>query len=294
MKILLTGSDGQLGYELQRTLPDSHTLIAVDKEQLDICNDGQLEVFFDQQIPDLVINAAAYTAVDKAEEEKDLAWLVNQQGAENLAKACQQRSIRMVQISTDFVFSGEQYRPYMPDDKAESKSVYGLSKHAGDEAVLNVLQDQALVVRTSWLYSAHGGNFVKTMLKLMQERDSLGIIVDQVGTPTWAKTLADCIWLLIDKKASGIYHCADNGVASWYDFAIAIQEEAQQLGLLEKQAQISAIRTEQYPTPAARPAYSVMDKSKTEKLLELSLPHWRVSLRKMLKEHLKNATENTT
>ncbi len=284
MKILLTGSGGQLGYELQRSLPDRHQIIAVDKGQLNICNNEHLLAFFEKNSPELVINAAAYTAVDKAEEEKDLAWMVNQQGAENIALACKQHAIKMVQISTDFVFSGEHYRPYMPSDKAESASVYGLSKNAGDEAVLTVLQDQALVVRTSWLYSSHGGNFVKTMLKLMQERDSLGIIVDQTGTPTWAATLADCIWLLIDVEASGIYHCADNGVASWYDFAVAIQEEALQLGLLDEETLITPIRTEHYPTPAARPAYSVMDKSKTEKKLDLTLPHWRASLRMMLQE----------
>ena len=290
MKILLTGSNGQLGFELQRSLPcsqhNSHELIAVDKDELDICNSEQVHTFFEQEQPELVINTAAYTAVDKAEEEKDMAWLVNQQGAENLALACKQQAIKMLQVSTDFVFSGEQFRPYMPEDKAESASVYGLSKHAGDQTVLKLLQDQALVVRTSWLYSSHGNNFVKTMLKLMQERDALGIIVDQIGTPTWASTLADCIWRLIDTSASGIYHCADNGVASWYDFAVAIMEEALQLGLLEEEILIIPIRTEQYPTPAARPAYSVMDKAKTEKKLDLTLPHWRVSLRMMLQEFI--------
>ena len=284
MKILLTGSDGQLGYELKRSLPDKHELIAADKDGLDISNSKQVLAFFEREKPELIINAAAYTAVDKAEEEKDMAWLVNQQGAENLSLACKQYAIKMVQVSTDFVFSGEQFRPYMPDDKAESGSVYGLSKHAGDEAVLKALGNQVLVVRTSWLYSSHGGNFVKTMLKLMQERDSLGIIVDQTGTPTWAATLADCIWRLMDTNASGVFHCADNGVASWYDFAVAIQEEALELGLLDEETLITPIRTEQYPTPAARPAYSVMDKAKTEKQLDLTLPHWRVSLRMMLQE----------
>lgn len=284
MKILLTGSDGQLGYELKRSLPDKHELIAVDKDGLDIGNSEQVLVFFEREKPELIINAAAYTAVDKAEEEKEIAWLVNQQGAENLALACKQYAIKMVQVSTDFVFSGEQFRPYKPNDKAESGSVYGLSKHAGDEAVLKRLGNQVLVVRTSWLYSSHGGNFVKTMLKLMQERDSLGIIVDQTGTPTWAATLADCIWRLMDTDASGVFHCADNGVASWYDFAVAIQEEALELGLLDEETLLTPIRTEQYPTPAARPAYSVMDKAKTEKLLDLTLPHWRVSLRMMLQE----------
>ncbi len=284
MKILLTGCDGQLGYELQRSLPAHHKLIPVDKEHLNITDNDQVMAFIEKEKPDLVINTAAYTAVDKAEEEHELAYLVNEKGAENIALACKQHTIRMVQISTDFVFSGKNHRPYLPDDKAESASVYGLSKHAGDLAVLNILGDKALVVRTSWLYSSQGGNFVKTMLSLMQKLDSLGIIADQIGTPTWAATLADGIWRLIDANANGIYHCADNGVASWYDFAIAIQEEALECGLLDKTAQIKAITTEDYPTPAARPAYSVMDKTKTEKELDIVLPHWRVSLRSMLKE----------
>ncbi|MEE9303712.1 MAG: dTDP-4-dehydrorhamnose reductase [Thiotrichaceae bacterium] len=284
MNILLTGCDGQLGYELQRSLPSHHKLIAVDKEHLDITHSKQVKTFFEKEKPDLVINAAAYTAVDKAEKEQELAYLINETGAENLALACQQHAIRMVQISTDFVFSGNNHRPYLVDDPAESASVYGLSKHAGDVAVLKLLDDDALIVRTSWLYSAHGGNFVKTMLNLMQKLDSLGIIADQIGTPTWAATLADGIWQLIDAKAAGIYHYADNGVASWYDFAVAIQEEALECGLLDKTAQIKAITTEDYPTPAARPAYSVMDKTKAEKKLGIVLPHWRVSLRNMLKE----------
>ncbi|MEE9352417.1 MAG: dTDP-4-dehydrorhamnose reductase [Thiotrichaceae bacterium] len=286
MRILLTGSDGQLGYELKRSLPDHHILIAVDREDLDITSRAQVLEFFEEECPHLVINAAAYTAVDKAEEEPELAWEVNEKGAENLALACKHDDIRMVQISTDFVFSGKNHRPYSHEDEAKSASVYGLSKHAGDIAVLKTLGDKGLVVRTSWLYSAHGNNFVKTMLSLMGKLDSLGIISDQIGTPTWAATLAGSIWKLIDVEAEGVYHCADNGVASWYDFAVAIQEEALAFGLLDntKIAQIKAITTEDYPTPAARPAYSVMDKTRTEKELNITLPHWRVSLRKMLKE----------
>ena len=284
MRILLTGSDGQLGYELKRSLPSHHILIAVDRDDLDITNRSQVLAFFEEECPQLVINAAAYTAVDKAEEEKELAWDVNHKGAENLALACQHDEIPMVQISTDFVFSGKNHRPYSHEDDAESASVYGLSKHAGDKAVLNILGEKALVVRTSWLYSAHGNNFVKTMLKLMNELDQLGIIADQIGTPTWAATLAEGIWRLIEAKAEGIYHCADNGVASWYDFAVAIQEEALALGLLDKTIPVKAITTEDYPTPAARPAYSVMDKTRTEQELGITLPHWRVSLRNMLKE----------
>lgn len=288
MKILLTGSDGQLGYELKRSLPDTHELIAVDRDELDITDQSAVLAFCETEQPQLIINAAAYTAVDKAEEDCDAAYAVNEAGARNLAKAARAVNARMVQVSTDFVFSGQQSRPYLPGDEAAPLGVYGASKHAGDEVVLSVLGDQACVVRTSWLYSAHGNNFVKTMLRLMRERDELGIVADQIGTPTWAATLAHCIWDLADKladnNASGIYHCADNGVASWYDFAAAIQEEALNLGLLEKGARLKAIRTVDYPTPAKRPAFSVMDKTKTEQLLQLTLPHWRVSLRNMLKE----------
>jgi len=287
MKILITGSNGQLGFELQRSLPShTHTLMTVEREQLDITNNTQVLAFFTEHAPDIIINAAAYTAVDKAEEEKSLAWSVNQQGAKNLALAAKKHSAKMIQISTDFVFSGEQSHPYTPEDKAKPLSVYGASKNAGDQAVLDILTNNALVIRTSWLYSTHGNNFVKTMLRLMRERDTLRIVADQIGTPTWAATLADCVWKLIDTEAAGIYHCANNGVASWYDFAIAIQEESLQNEWLDKEKPllITAIRTQDYPTPATRPAYSVMDKTKIEKELNISLPHWRVSLRKMLKE----------
>lgn len=282
--MLVTGSDGQLGYELKRSLPASYQLTAIDRDHLDITNLDQVQSFLASESADIVINAAAYTAVDKAEEEPDVAYAVNHKGAENLARGCQKSGSRLLQVSTDFVFSGKQSLPYLPEDRAEPLSVYGQSKLAGEQAVLQILGEQALIVRTSWLYSVHNQNFVKTMIKFMQARDSLSIIYDQVGTPTWAATLADCIWLLLDKQAKGIYHCADNGIASWYDFAVAIQEEASQLGLLDSTTRIVPIRTEQYPTPAARPAYSVMDKSKTEQLLQLSLPHWRHSLRQMLNE----------
>ena len=190
----------------------------------------------------------------------------------------------MAQISTDFIFSDAQASPYKTSDEAKPVSVYGESKKAGEDVVLSTLNEDALVIRTSWLYSAHGNNFVKTMLKLMQQRDELSIISDQIGTPTWAATLADCIWKLIHKEAHGIYHCADNGVASWYDFAVAIQEEGLSKGLLDKLIPIKAIATSDYPTPAMRPVYSLMDKMETEKSLNETLPHWRVSLRNMLDE----------
>ena len=284
MKILLTGSDGQLGHELQCSLPEKYSLIAVDREQLDITNSQQVMDFFAQNTPDWVINAAAYTAVDKAEVEHELAWSVNHKGAENLALAAKEHKAHLLQVSTDFVFSDKQASPYLTDDNTGPTSVYGASKDAGDKSVLSILNNQALIVRTSWLYSSHGNNFVKTMLQLMQERDTLGLVADQIGTPTWAATLANCIWKLIEARASGLYHCADNGVASWYDFAVAIQEESLQCGLLTNQALLKPIRTEDYPTPAIRPVYSIMDKTKIEKKLQIVLPHWRTSLRNMLNE----------
>ena len=284
MKILLTGCDGQLGYELQRSLPSKHELLAIDQQQLDITDSTAVDSYINTHHPDIIINAAAYTAVDKAESEEKVAWTVNSTGANNLATTAKAINARMIQISTDFVFSGKHHQPYTPDDLAEPISVYGASKYAGDQAVLSILGLQACVLRTSWLYSAHGNNFVKTMLALMQERDELTIIADQIGTPTWAATLADTVWLAIDAELQGTYHCADNGIASWYDFAVAIQEDALALGLLSKTAAIKPIRTSDYPTAAARPSYSVMDKTKTEADLTISLPYWRHTLRKMLKE----------
>ncbi len=203
MKILLTGSDGQLGYELQRSLPEHLSLIATDREQLDITNSQKVMDFFAQHRPNWVINAAAYTAVDKAEEEHELAWAVNQKGAENLAVAAKKYDAYLLQVSTDFVFSDKQASPYLVEDNTAPVSIYGASKDAGDKRVLDILNNQALIVRTAWLYSAQGNNFVKTMLHLMQERENLSIVADQVGTPTWAATLADCIWKLIAIRATG-------------------------------------------------------------------------------------------
>jgi dTDP-4-dehydrorhamnose reductase len=296
--ILITGASGQLGYELQETVPNNYTLFACDADVLDITNLSQARKIIEQQKPAIIINAAAYTAVDKAEEEVDLAWQVNHIGAENLAKISHENKIQLVQISTDFIFDGKQSQPYLADDyQSQPESVYGQSKLAGEKSVLRYAPDNHLIIRTAWLYSAHGNNFVKSMLNFMQSRESLGIVADQIGTPTWAKTLANTTWQLIkqllitDKsrtknntKNNMIYHCSDNGIASWYDFAIAIQSLALQQGLLNKKIPIKAIRTQDYPTAASRPQYSVMDKTQTELTLDKQLPHWQTSLAKMLME----------
>ncbi len=281
-KILITGASGQLGYELQCSIPSDYRVFACDAEVLDITHTQKIQKIIDAQQPDIIINAAAYTAVDKAEMEADLAWKVNHMGAKNLAKVATQHSIQLVQISTDFVFDGRQSSPYLAEPYlSKPLSVYGQSKLAGEQAVLEYAPN-SLLIRTAWLYSSHGNNFVKSMLNFMQTRESLGIISDQIGTPTWANTLAVTIWQLLEKGSTGIYHCSDNGVASWYDFAIAIQTLALQHGLLKQNIPIKAIQTRDYPTPAVRPAYSLMDKTKTESSLGITLPHWQTSLSKML------------
>jgi dTDP-4-dehydrorhamnose reductase len=285
MRILITGSKGQLGYELLRTRPEGYEIIAVDIEELDITDWAHVSAFLGEKQPDLIINSAAYTAVDRAEKEPDLAYSVNADGAGNLARGAGRYGARMVQISTDFVFNGKQGAPWKPSDVPDPLSVYGSSKLAGEERVRESLEENLLILRTSWLYSAHGSNFVKTMLHLLRDRDWLNIVGDQVGSPTWAKTLAEAIWFIAGKKElSGIHHWSDAGVASWYDFAVAIQEEGLQAGLLEREIPIRPISSVDYPTLAHRPAYSVLDKSSFWSLVDLEPLHWRIALRLMLKE----------
>ena len=287
--VIVTGASGQLGYELQQSVPAHVNLVPLNSAELDITQSRQINLALEQYQPDCIINAAAYTAVDKAEDDDEQAWLVNNTApaliAQAVAKKAEQgQHIKMIQISTDFVFDGQQATPYTTDTTTDNPlGVYGASKLAGEQAVARYLPD-ALIIRTSWLYSAHGNNFVKSMLRLMNEKEQLGIVYDQVGSPTWANTLAQTAWGLLEQNASGIYHCSDNGVASWYDFAAAIQEEANTVGLLAKNIPLRPIRSSEYPTPAQRPAYSVMDKSATEATLNTVLPHWRHSLRQMLNQ----------
>lgn len=295
--VLITGADGQLGYELQKTAPAPIRIIATGRDSLDITRSRQISLTIEQYQPDCIINAAAYTAVDKAEDDQQQAYLINNTAAALIAQAIVSRmedgkpTIKLIQVSTDFVFDGQQSTPYTTDAATDNPlGVYGASKLAGEQAVARYLPD-ALIVRTSWLYSTHGNNFVKSMLRLMQEKEQLGIVYDQVGSPTWADTLARTIWALFEQNSRGIYHCSDNGVASWYDFAAAIQEQALESGLLSQKIPLRPIRSSEYPTPAKRPAYSVMDKAATEQVLGTTLPHWRTSLNSMLKE-LKQQTDN--
>jgi len=284
LKVLLLGSNGQLGWELTRTCPNNITLTTCDYPEVDFGSTDSISQCINSTEPDCIINAAAYTPVDKAEQEKELAYRINHLAVLEIAELCRENTISMVHISTDFVFNGENFKPYQPSDTPDPQSVYGKSKLKGEQAVRKILGDKALIIRTAWLYSVHGNNFVKTMLKLMKEKSSLNVIDEQIGTPTWAHGLARAIWTALEKNLTGTFHWTDAGVASWYDFAMAIQEEGLKAGLLNKSIPISPIPTLKYPTPAKRPMYSVLDKTSFWQALSLNPVHWRVQLRSMLKE----------
>jgi len=281
MKVLITGSGGQVGRALLRSVPNAVSAHGLSRSDLDLTDSNAITKAFEQYRPDLVINAAAYTAVDRAEQEEEQAFQVNALAVEALAKACAKHSARLLHISTDFVFDGASSTPYKPGSNPAPQSVYGRSKLAGEQAVL--ASPNNLLVRTAWVYSGDGHNFVQTMLKLMGEKDDLRVVSDQIGTPTHASSLARGLWALVQAEAKGILHYTDTGVASWYDFAIAIQEEACALGLLKRQIPILPITTIDYPTPARRPPYSVLDKSETWRMIGEPAQHWRVELREMLR-----------
>ena len=283
--VMITGAAGQLGFELRRTAPDGTLVLPVDIAELDLTDAAAVEAFVATHRPSLVVNAAAYTAVDRAESDPAAATAVNVTAAQSLARSAARHGARMIHVSTDFVFGGATPQPWRPTDATAPLSVYGRTKRDGERAVLDALGDRALVLRTAWLYSAHGGNFVKTMLRLMAERESVGVIADQVGTPTWANGLAHAIWAAAARpQVSGVLHWTDAGVASWYDFAVAIMEEGVARGLLARLVPVMPIPTTGYPTPAQRPSYSVLDTTATTVALALRPVHWRANLRLMLDE----------
>ena len=285
MKVLVTAKNGQLGWELAQTLPNNIEAIFLDSKELNICDSEAVFKKIASFNPGVVINAAAYTAVDKAEADSEAAYQVNEQGAKNLALACKENGAKLIHISTDFVFDATKNTPYSPTDSTSPLGVYGASKLAGENAVLEVLGEDVSIIRTAWVYSTHGNNFVKTMLRLMAEKEQLGVVTDQVGTPTSANNLAKAIWLLAEQSSPGkMYHWTDLGTASWYDFAVAIQELGINAGLLDKKIPISPIKASQYPTPAKRPAYSVLDTSLLREDLKLSGSHWREALKNMINE----------
>ncbi len=282
MKVLIVGSKGQLGRTLCFTAPNEVTFLPLDLPEFDITDARVVDQVVGNAQPDVIINASAYTAVDRAEEETDLAYRVNAVGPKHLALAARKNDARMIHISTDYVFDGTASTPYRPDSPCSPLGVYGKSKLQGEINVQDHHNDW-VIIRTSWLYSEHGNNFVLTMLRLMNEMDKLTVVADQIGAPTWAVTLAESIWSVVDKpKLKGIFHWSDAGVASWYDFALAIQEEALALGLLNRAVSIIPTSTVDYPTPAKRPAYSLL--YVTNNLHEFGTVrlHWRVALRHML------------
>lgn len=285
MRILVTGAGGQVGRELVATAPTTAVVVALERSALDITQSAAVMERVQSLQVDVVINTAAYTAVDAAEGDPVSAYAANAEGAANLASAAAACNIRLIHLSTDFVFDGKQSRPYRPEDAPAPLNVYGTSKLEGERRVLALCGNRGLIIRTAWVYSAHGRNFVKTVLRLLQEREDLGVIFDQVGTPTWARTLARCVWAAVVKPAlTGVYHWTDAGVASWYDFAVAIQEEATTLGLLTRQAMVRPILAEEYPLPARRPAYSVLDITRSLRDFAPVPLHWRQALRAMLVE----------
>lgn len=282
MKVLLTGANGQLGRALKASAPADVELVALTRDRLDLADSAAIAAVVAHHAPALVINAAAYTKVDKAESERDAAMAINAVAPGLLATAAQRAGARFIHVSTDFVFAGDSATAYQPDSPAAPLGVYGESKWQGEQAV-RAAHATALIVRTAWVYDAAGANFVRTMLRLMRERDEVRVVADQIGTPTHAAALARALWTLDAKRATNTLHWTDAGVASWYDFADAIHEEALALGLLNRRIPVVPIATSDYPTPARRPAMSVLDKRATWAITGVAR-HWRQELRAALQQ----------
>lgn len=272
-KILVFGGKGQLGQCL-RSVSKNDDLIFLSSAEANICNKEQIESLFNKYKPKVIINCAAYTAVDKAEDEAAVATALNTTGPEILAELCRQFDVLIIHISTDFVFEGTTTGLLNEDEVTKPTGIYGKTKLDGERAIQEVW-NKHIIIRTSWLYSEYANNFVKTMLRLAQDRDELNIVVDQVGTPTYAMDLASAILAIINNTDHkyGLYHYSNEGVASWYDFAHAIFE------LSNKKLHLKPIKTIDFPTKAKRPAYSVLDKTKIKQQFQLSIPHWRESLK---------------
>ena len=275
MNILITGCNGQLGNEMQllEAQHPEHTFFNTDVEELDITDREAIGAFVDFNQIDGIVNCAAYTAVDKAEENQELCDLLNHVAPGYLAEAVERRGGWMIQVSTDYVFDGTNHRPYVESDPVCPNSTYGRTKLAGEEAVQNAC-NRTMIIRTAWLYSTFGNNFVKTMIRLGKEKSELGVIFDQIGTPTYARDLAVAIFAAINKGiVPGIYHFSNEGVISWYDFTKAIHRLA---GITT--CHVRPLHTAEYPTPANRPHYSVLDKTKIKQTYGIEVPYWEESL----------------
>ncbi len=285
MKTVIFGSGGQLGTALTHTCPGDADLVGLTSRECDITDKDAVASVVQKERPGWIINAAAYTDVDKAEKERSRAFKINCDGVRHLGEACRRSGARLVHISTDYVFSGKTHVPYRPADKPAPRSVYGESKLAGETAALDILGTDALIIRTAWLYASAGRNFVVTMLKLMKEKKSLTVVDDQVGTPTWSGALAEAVWAAVGNDLKGVFHFTDAGAATWYDFAVAIQEEALAAGILSTEIPITPVSSAEYKTAAERPAYTLLDKRDLLRLTGARPVHWRRHLRKMIREY---------
>jgi dTDP-4-dehydrorhamnose reductase len=283
--VLVTGSNGQLGSEIKELVNEGGTLSGqestfffTDRETLDITNFHAMEEFIDTNEIDIIINCAAYTAVDKAESDEYNADAINHVAVKDMAKLSKEKGLKLIHISTDYVFNGKNYMPYKEDDATAPNGVYGQTKLDGENAILEIAPKGAIIIRTSWVYSSYGANFVKTMLRLGKERQELGVIFDQVGTPTYARDLAQAILDILShpeldsRAAVQIYHYSNEGVLSWYDFAKEIMRMA------KLTCQVNPIETKEYPTPAVRPHYSLLNKAKIKKEFNITIPYWKDSL----------------
>lgn len=285
LRALITGAGGQVGLALREQRPDGWEVIACGRDELDVTNAENVRTVIRRARPAIVLHTAAYTAVDAAESDPDRAHAVNTLGTAHVAEAAREVGARLLHVSTDFVFSGARGRPWGPDDEPGPLCVYGRTKLAAEREASRVLGARAVTIRTAWVYSRHRQNFALTMLRLMREEQAIGVVSDQIGTPTWARPLADALWRAAARPdLGGILHWTDAGVASWYDFAVAIQEEALAQGLLARSVPVRPLRTEEFSRPARRPPYSVLDKSAAWAALGGVPMHWRESLRRMLRE----------
>jgi dTDP-4-dehydrorhamnose reductase len=279
MNILITGSNGQLGNEMQisaKNFPNHH-FIYTDVAELDICDKEALNAFIKANDVNWIVNCAAYTAVDKAEDDVELCYKINAEAVKNIGEVATANNAKVIHVSTDYVFDGNNYVPYTEDMPVCPSSVYGKSKLAGEEALMSTCSN-TVIIRTAWLYSSFGNNFVKTMIKLGTERESLNVIFDQVGSPTYAADLAEAIMTIISHESfvPGIYHYSNEGVCSWYDFTKSIHRKS------DITCNVQAIETKDYPTRTPRPHYSVLNKAKIKSTYDIAVPHWEDSLDKCL------------
>jgi len=290
MKILLTGKNGQLGFALHKKLVFIGEVIATDRNELNLENSDAIRLFIEKIKPDIIINAAAYTDVDKAESEIELAHKVNTEAPKVLAEKASQLNIPIIHFSTDYVFDGLKKEPYLETDKVNPQSVYGKTKWQGEEAVRQ--NKKHIILRTSWVFSSHGQNFLKTIMKLIQEKTSLNVVSDQIGTPTSSETLADVTYKIVEAifngphfKDFGTYHMTLEGETNWYRYACFITDEAKRLGLqtLMTSKDIKPISSDAYPTLAKRPMNSRLDTTKIKKTFMLELPHWEEEVKRVLK-----------